>query len=255
MPPINPGYDVRSVDAEERVRFIEIKSTADVWGTRGVAMSSTQFDTALQRREDFWLYVVENALLSPRVHPINDPASKVNQFFFDDGWRAVVEIEEVERQPFEPIDLVPLSDAPSGAVPFFDADNTSPGVPAAADGWIVWNNQKHTAEAFAVRIAGCGLGLSFFGGAALIEPLDRIPEDDELVCVELNNQLDPDSKSARSLRRWTPERDLKGTQLGLRLSTDGSVEPLTVTFPNDIFVLGAVRDKARPGDLRGAEER
>jgi hypothetical protein len=257
MPPLNPGFDVQSVDSEERVRYIEVKSTADVWGARGVAMSSMQFDTALKKREDFWLYVVENALSNPRVDPINDPASKVDQFFFDDGWRVVVEIEEVERPPFEAIDLIAAADAPSDAVPFFDAANTSPGVPAAADGWIVWNGdgRSPTADTFAVRIAGYALGLSFYGGAALVEPLDRVPDDYELVYVELHDQLDPDSRSARSLRRWTPERDLTGTQLGLRLSTDGSVEPLTVTSPDDIVVLGAVRATARPSDLRGGDKR
>ena len=88
MPPLNPGFDVRSVDSEERVRFIEVKSSAAVWGERGVAMSSMQFDTALKKREDFWLYIVDRALSEPTVHPINDPASKVDQYFFDDGWRA-----------------------------------------------------------------------------------------------------------------------------------------------------------------------
>ena len=117
------------------------------------------------------------------------------------------------------------------------------------------DGQPSGSEAFAVRIAGYGLGIPFYGGAALVEPLDREPEDDELVCVVLDNQLDPDSRSARSLRRWTPERDLNGKRLGLRLTTDGSVEPLTVTAPDDLVVLGAVRAKARPLDLRAPEER
>ena len=242
MPPLNPGFDLRSVDAEERVRFIEVKSTADIWGARGVAMSSTQFATAQQRREDFWLYVVENARTSAKVHPINDPASRVDQFFFDDGWRVVVEIEEVDREPYEPIDLLPTSLSEANAVPFYDVTNRALGVPDKADGWLLWNGQKHTADAFAVRIAGYGLGLAFYGGAALVEPIERAPEDGELVCVELYNQVDPDSRSARSLRRWSPERDLKGTQLALRLTTDGSVEPLTISSPDAVAVLGIVRD-------------
>lgn len=249
MPPLNPGFDVRSVDAEERVRFIEVKATTNVWGERGVAMSSMQFDTALKKREDFWLYVVDRALSDPSVHPISDPASKVDQYFFDDGWRAVVEIEQVERPGFEPLGLLPATDAPPGAVPFFEADNDSTEDPSAADGWVVWDGQRKSSDAFAVRIAGYGLGIPFYGGAALVEPLHRQPEDDELVCVVLHNQLDPDSRSTRSLRRWAPERDLEGRQLGLRLTTDGSVEPLTVTAPNDLVVLGTVRAKARPTDF------
>ena len=47
--------------------------------------ASTQFAMAGERREEYWLYVVEDSLGDPIVHPINDPASKVDQFFFDDG--------------------------------------------------------------------------------------------------------------------------------------------------------------------------
>jgi hypothetical protein len=255
MPPLNPGFDVQSVDEDERVRLIEVKATAAVWGERGVAMSSMQFDIALKKREDFWLYVVDRALSDPSVHPINDPASKVDQYFFDDGWSAVAEIEQVERPPFEPVELFPAAAAPTGAVPFFEADNDSTGNPTAANGWVVWNGLPGRLDAFAVRIAGYGLGLSFYGGAALVEPLDGEPEDDELVCVVLHNQLDPDSRSSRSLRRWTPERDLNGKRLGLRLTTDGSVEPLTVTEPDDLVLLGVVRAKASPSDLRAPEDR
>lgn len=255
MPPLNPGFDVRSVDAEERARYIEVKATAAAWGKRGVAMSSMQFDTALKRREEYWLYVVDRALTDPHVHPVNDPASKVDQYFFDDGWQATVDLENVERPAFEPIDLVEAADAPAGAVPFFDAGNESAADRSVADGWITWNGRADGDHSFAVRITGYGLGLPFYGGAALIEPLDREPEEGELVCVVLHNQIDPDSMSSRSLRRWTPERDLAGAQLGLRLTTDGSVEPLTVTQPEDLVVLGAVLAKARPADLQAGEER
>ncbi len=77
MPPQNPGFDVRSIDADGNVRVIEVKSTADEWGPGGVAISSTQFASGQQRREKFWLYVVHRALTAPRVHAINDPATKL----------------------------------------------------------------------------------------------------------------------------------------------------------------------------------
>ena len=86
------------------------------------------------------------------------------------------------------------------------------------------------------------------GGAALVEPIDGQPEDDQLVCVVLAEQTDPDSQSSRSVRRWAPERDLTGARLGLRLTTDGSVEPLTVRVPERLIVLGKVIDWARPTD-------
>jgi hypothetical protein len=248
MPPLNPGFDVRSVDRDERERFIEIKSTAGQWGERGVAMSSMQFDTALKRREDFWLYVVDRALTAPVVHPIQDPASKVDQYFFDDGWQSVVEHEQVDRPRFEPIQLLDRADAPPDAVPFYDVDNGRTSEPLAADGWLVWEDRQCVPGGFAVRIAGYGLGIPYYGGAALVEPIDGEPEDDELVCVVLAEQTDPDSQSKRSVRRWAPERDLTGARLGLRLTTDGSVEPLTVRVPERLIVLGKVIDWARPTD-------
>ena len=63
-------------------------------------------------------------------------------------------------------------------------------------------------------------------------------------------QVDPDSQSNRSVRRWAPERDLTGARLGLRLTTDGSVEPLTVREPQRLIVLGKVIDFARPTDAQ-----
>lgn len=248
MPPLNPGFDIRSIDPDERERFIEIKSTAGQWGERGVAMSSMQFDTALKRREDFWLYVVDRALTAPVVHPIQDPASKVDQYFFDNGWQSVVEHEQVDRPDFEPIQLLDRADAPPDAVPFYDIDNGRTSEPLAADGWLVWEGRKCVPGGFAVRIAGYGLGIPYYGGAALVEPIDGQPEDDQLVCVVLAEQTDPDSQSSRSVRRWAPERDLTGARLGLRLTTDGSVEPLTVRVPERLIVLGKVIDWARPTD-------
>lgn len=250
MPPLNPGFDVRSTDGDEHERFIEIKSTAGQWGERGVAMSSMQFDTALKRREDFWLYVVDRALTAPVVHPIRDPASKVDQYFFDNGWQSVVEHEQVDRPDFEPIQLLDRSHAPPDAVPFYDVDNDRTSEPLAADGWLVWDGLQCASGGFAVRIAGYGLGIPYYGGAALVDPIDREPEDDELVCVVLAEQVDPDSQSNRSVRRWAPERDLTGARLGLRLTTDGSVEPLTVREPQRLIVLGKVIDFARPTDAQ-----
>ena len=36
---------------------------------------------------DFWLYVVENVSSNPELHKIQDPAGKVDRYFFDGGWR------------------------------------------------------------------------------------------------------------------------------------------------------------------------
>jgi hypothetical protein len=86
----HPGYDIESVDTTGEMRYIEVKSTADVWGARGVGLSRRQFDTATELGAAYWLYVVERAG-SPGavIYRIQDPARRAGQFFFDDGWRVV----------------------------------------------------------------------------------------------------------------------------------------------------------------------
>jgi hypothetical protein len=248
MPPRHPGFDVRSVDTEGKVRVIEVKSTADAWGARGVAISSTQFATAQQRREEFWLYVVDQALTSPRVHPINDPATQIDQYFFDDGWLVVSERSTEAVQPGLPSLRLPGSpDGLRGPVPFRD-----PEVPLrdSDDAWVECSDPARRDDWFAVRIAGATLGLAFRGGLAFIEPLDREPEDDELVLVVLHDQTDPDSGRRATLRHWRPELDIAGNRLALRLWSSGSVEPLTVTQPHHLVIRGAVKATLRASEVQ-----
>ncbi len=91
MPHDNPGYDIESKDEKDQVvRYIEVKSTAGKWKDTGVALTSTQFSHARKRRERFWLYVVERAERDDfRIYTIQDPAQRVDQFFYDDGWKDI----------------------------------------------------------------------------------------------------------------------------------------------------------------------
>jgi hypothetical protein len=246
MPPQNPGFDIRSVDADGHVRIIEVKATALPWGLQGVALSSTQFATAEQRREEFWLYVVDNALTEPRVHPINDPASKVDQYLFDGGWLIV---SEPEADPVRPLPILRLPTEPAGLqtpVPFLDAESAAQSSPAH---WVPCKDRHCRDDWFAVRIEGDALGLAYRGGVAFIEPLDRPAEDDELILAVLHDQIDPDTGRRTTIRLWRPERDLAGNQLRLRLWSNGSVEPLTVREADGIEVRGIVRATLRFSDL------
>lgn len=91
MPHHNRGFDVRSVDlATGEVRYIEVKSLSGNWETSNpAALSKAQYDTAYELGDGYWLYVVEKALSpEPRLYQIQNPARRVNQYLFDDGWRA-----------------------------------------------------------------------------------------------------------------------------------------------------------------------
>ena len=94
MPPRHPGYDIKSYDRRGNVeRLIEVKGIDGEWVEFGVGVKRRQFSEAWDEGERFWLYVVEFAcdLEHARVHPIQNPAMKVDEFFFDQNWRGVAE--------------------------------------------------------------------------------------------------------------------------------------------------------------------
>lgn len=95
MPHHHPGYDVESLDEYGGItRYIEVKSTAGEWGIRGVKVSDVQFRKAQELGPLYWLYVVEYADSdAPQVYPIQDPASNVNGFIYDGGWRTVSSLQ------------------------------------------------------------------------------------------------------------------------------------------------------------------
>ena len=80
-----------------------MKSLSGRWNIdyrSAAAMSEVQFATALQKGPDFWLYVVEEALTSDRPpYRIQDPARRVDQFLYDEGWRAIAEDDTSQGEP------------------------------------------------------------------------------------------------------------------------------------------------------------
>lgn len=89
MPPKHPGYDIESKDrAGKIIRYIEVKSLSGDWGLDGAALTKPQFDKAKELGDKCWLYVVERAQQEDyKIHPIQNPAQRVNQFIYDDGWK------------------------------------------------------------------------------------------------------------------------------------------------------------------------
>ena len=89
----NPGYDIISTIAGGRRRLIEVKGLHGDWTERGVKLSHVQFGMAESHPEEFWIYVVENALdlERQRVTAIANPFGKVEEYWFDHNWRDVSE--------------------------------------------------------------------------------------------------------------------------------------------------------------------
>jgi hypothetical protein len=91
MPHNHPGYDIEATDKWGHIiRYIEVKSLSDRWIIGNAVLSKTQFEKATELAEKYWLYVVERAQESDAcVYCIQNPAHRVDQFVFDDGWMAL----------------------------------------------------------------------------------------------------------------------------------------------------------------------
>jgi len=68
--PNNAGFDLHD---HGQGLYIEVKGISGAFGS--VSMTSAQFECALQKRDKFWLYVVEYAQSnSPKLYRLHDPA-------------------------------------------------------------------------------------------------------------------------------------------------------------------------------------
>ncbi|RLI89492.1 MAG: hypothetical protein DRO98_00915 [Archaeoglobales archaeon] len=70
---LNLGYDIRS-KGDGEVRYIEVKARAT---TGDVALTPNEWFKAKRFKEQYWLYIVENAAINPKLYIINNPAEKL----------------------------------------------------------------------------------------------------------------------------------------------------------------------------------
>ena len=94
MAHLNSGYDIESRSGGGSIeRLIEVKGLIDEWGPRGVSMSRTQFEFAIEHAEKAWLYIVERACDTNdrKLYRVRDPASRMTEFGIDNGWKKFAE--------------------------------------------------------------------------------------------------------------------------------------------------------------------
>lgn len=92
----NRGFDILSRNADgEAVRTIEVKSKGGKWDS--VLVSKPQFETALERNTNFWLYVVERSLDDDnyQIYLIQNPAHKVQKFAYKSDWIDIAEKADI----------------------------------------------------------------------------------------------------------------------------------------------------------------
>lgn len=97
----NPGFDLIEPGPEANpARWIEVKAMSGDLHSRPVGLSRTQFKSAQEHGDRYWLYVVEHAgtPATARIVRIQDPAGKARTFTFDRGWISVAEISDTESQ-------------------------------------------------------------------------------------------------------------------------------------------------------------
>lgn len=94
----NPGFDlIDPGPAGNPVRWIEVKAMTGNLHSRPVGLSRTQFESAQQHGDRYWLYVVERAGSADeaRLVRIQNPAGKARTFTFDHGWLSVAEVRDL----------------------------------------------------------------------------------------------------------------------------------------------------------------
>nr|WP_241011519.1 DUF3883 domain-containing protein [Burkholderia sp. Ac-20392] len=92
----NPGFDLYETDSGgKQIRWVEVKSMTGSLQDRPVGLSHTQFDCAREKRDAYWLYIVEYATdpTQARVLRIQNPVAHVRTFTFDRGWREIARTE------------------------------------------------------------------------------------------------------------------------------------------------------------------
>jgi hypothetical protein len=81
------GYDVVASSPAE-TRYIEVKAFAD---TGTLELTPHEWQMAQRLGDAYWLYVVEHALSTPRLHCIQNPAARLNPQMVTGVVKVVVE--------------------------------------------------------------------------------------------------------------------------------------------------------------------
>jgi len=92
----NKGFDLYEADEYGNpIRWVEVKSMTGTLNDRPVGMSHAQFNLAMEKREAYWLYVVEGAsdIEKARILKIQDPAGHARTFTFDRGWISIAQAD------------------------------------------------------------------------------------------------------------------------------------------------------------------
>ncbi len=103
MPENNKGYDIEASNPETgEFLFVEVKGESFTWCDKGVGISNSQYEKAVQEQGSFVLAIVEGLRSAPvEITYIKDPISYITEYRFDDNWRDLSSIIQTIKAPDE----------------------------------------------------------------------------------------------------------------------------------------------------------
>lgn len=91
----NLGFDIRSKDKDGNIRYIEVKARAE---EGSIALTQNEWFKAQRFWDDYYLYVVFNAVKNPQLHIIQNPAKNLNPEEKIEKVRYIIHLEDILRR-------------------------------------------------------------------------------------------------------------------------------------------------------------
>lgn len=91
----NLGFDIRSINQDGSVRYIEVKARA---GIGDIALTQNEWFKAKRFKDDYYLYAVLNTSTTPELYIIQNPAEKLNADEKIEVVRYVVSFEQLQSK-------------------------------------------------------------------------------------------------------------------------------------------------------------
>jgi hypothetical protein len=89
----NLGFDIRSIDKSGAVRYIEVKTRS---GEGAVALTQNEWFKAKRFQDDYYLYVVLNAVSSPELYIFQNPAKNLNPEEKIETVRYIIDLDKIK---------------------------------------------------------------------------------------------------------------------------------------------------------------
>jgi len=97
----NLGFDIRSKDKDNKIRYIEVKTRAQIGD---VALTQNEWFKAKRFKDDYYLYVVVNSALKPKLYIVRNPVENLEVEQKVEVVRYIITFNEIETKGDEEIE-------------------------------------------------------------------------------------------------------------------------------------------------------